>query len=142
MYDYTNDLILRLESANNGTAVYHLIDFGVRPEKLLLKDRYLENYMRFDNEAENFQRIYRRILEDHDTSKGTVFLSKEGSRRQIENLSIPDKEFTLSEIYDHAWRVRPKDWKLDDGRTFWKWRQDQPNKEQIEEQIRELLSNS
>ncbi len=80
-------------------------------EKLLTKGRLLEN-AKHDYDAIEHMQIYRKILSDFDPIKRTILLSKEGSRRIPEKLEERDREFTLAELNEETWQVRPGYYKL------------------------------
>lgn len=68
-------------------------------ESHLISGRWLEADVH-DSEGGNSasMHIHRRILRGYDPAKGTVALSKEGSRRLATELQTFDKEFTLGEL--------------------------------------------
>lgn len=59
---------------------------------------------------------YRKILKTYDPETKKVLLSKKGSRRLIENLQTPDKDYTLDDLERdnsiNGCNVRPADHKL------------------------------
>ncbi len=82
------------------------------PEAVLKKGRWIETG-RHDAEScrsGQHMHMYVGILETYNPKTKTVLLSKEGSRRLRENLSTPDRAYSLDEVFEKWYfgLIRPK----------------------------------
>ncbi len=107
-------MIKKLQQGPNDLS--QLIDDLVPLEEILIKGRYLQSSIRHDRggepDSEGYiphMHWYRKILNDFNLEVGTVLLSKEGSRRLLPNLEVPDREYSISELYCLDWQVRESD---------------------------------
>jgi hypothetical protein len=118
-----NEYQLWLNYEGCGTELCTL-EGAVHPEKLFLKDRWLED-IKSDYKSTELSHYCRKILGNYDPKTNKVLLSKCGSLRLASELEKPDREFTLDELYAYGyWRVRAKDWKPGDSRGFFAWQED------------------
>ena len=93
------------------------IEHKVPLEELLIEGRFLESDFHDGKGCVNdHMHWYRKVLKTYDPKKETVLLSKKGSRRLIDNLNEPEREFTKDELYKESlemnWKIREKDYDL------------------------------
>jgi len=98
---------------NRAILLCNEIDSGYPLGELLTKGRFLDTDTHARESGDgNAGHLYYKILETYDKRTNTVLLSKKGSRISMDNLDIPGKRFTLGELRDKFWFVRPADYKL------------------------------
>lgn len=93
------------------------VRIGIPLQKVLVKGRFLESDSHDYEGCKNGNHMHwhYKILETYNPKTGKVLLSKKGSRRLIENLEIPDKKYSIEDLYDDNLiylMVREKDHKL------------------------------
>ncbi len=93
------------------------IESNVPLEELLVEGRFLQSdFHDAECPKNDHMHWYRKVLKTYDPEKDTVLLSKKGSRRLIDNLDDPEREFSRQELYEESirmnWKVRPEDHKL------------------------------
>lgn len=97
--------------------LYTAIEQGVKLEELLTKGRILV-YTYHDREAPEGEHMHmhRKVLRSYNPQTRTVVLSKEGSRRILGNLDVPEKEFSFEELAEmsniNGCSVRPANWEI------------------------------
>ncbi len=95
--------------------LYKFIDRGDPLERILTEGRLLKSNRHDlgglcdENGLRNHIHWYRKILEDYDPESRTVLLSMEGSKRVMGNLDIPDRLFSIEELYHKDWMVKLED---------------------------------
>lgn len=108
-------MALKLEQGRND--LDRAIEVGKPLEELLVAGRFLESDF---HDAEGCQgdhmHWYKKVLKSYDPETDSVLLSEQGSRRLIDNLDKPDKEYSRQELYREAtrmnWKVREADYHL------------------------------
>lgn len=86
-------------------------------EELLVAGRFLESDWHDAEGCQNdHMHWHKKVLKTYDPEKDAVLLSKQGSRRLIENLDKPGREYSRKELYEEAlemsWKVRETDYRL------------------------------
>jgi|SRR3989344_6570447 len=108
-------MVLKLEQGRNDLDEY--MEVNTPLEELLIEGRFLESDFH-DSEGckKEHMHWYKKILKTYNPEKDAVLLSKKGSRRLIENLNEPDREYSKQELYEEAlrmwWKVREADYSL------------------------------
>jgi len=111
-------MVIRLRQGRND--LHRYIEFGTHRyplDELLIEGRFLQSDFH-DTEGcrDKHMHWYRKVLRTYDPERDVVLLSKQGSRRLVDNLDEPDKEFSTEELYEESltmrWKVRPKDHEL------------------------------
>jgi hypothetical protein len=106
------ELISEMQLRISRNDLYRIIDRYSLEQlvDILIAGRYLQSD--FHDSVEKIKyghmHLYRKILRDFNPQTKTVLLSKVGSRRLLQNLDEPDKQFTLEELYCENWMLRPK----------------------------------
>jgi hypothetical protein len=108
---------LKLYSGRND--LYALLEHHKEEEfsEILIKGRFLQSdgHDYGEDGLGREMHWHRKILETYNPKTRKVLLSKLGSRRLIKELDIPDKEFTISDLYKEGldgWMLRETDWKI------------------------------
>lgn len=94
-----------------------MIEFRRPLQDILIKGRFLESDFHDDEGCnEDHMHWYKKILGDYNLKTETILLSKKGSRRLLDNLNKPDRQYTRQELYNEAsemhWKVREADHNL------------------------------
>tara|TARA_Y100000310_G_C20132023_1_gene556286 strand:+ start:111 stop:455 length:345 start_codon:yes stop_codon:yes gene_type:complete len=113
-------MVIELDQGRN--ALEEHIERGTPLDKLLVTGRVLESTFHDsdgplnDEGRRDHMHLYRKVLRTYDPDRDVVLLSQEGSRRLIDELDEPDREFSKNELYAEArrmwWKVREVDSKL------------------------------
>jgi len=108
-------MVFKLPQGRNDLEEF--IEWGTPLEEVLVEGRFLESDFH-DSEGCKTEHMhwYKKILRTYDPKTDSVLLSEKGSRRLIENLDKPDREYSKQEIYEEAlrmwWKVRETNYHL------------------------------
>lgn len=92
--------------------LYWLIDKGALLEQVLIEGRILSSACHDTSNPEIHTHWHRRILHTYDPKRKTVLLSLKGSANSLNNLDIPERDFTPDELYSQDWTVRASDYEI------------------------------
>jgi len=108
-------MVIRLQQGRNDLDNH--LEFETNLEELLIAGRFLESDAHDAEGCRNdHMHWYKKILATYDPKRDAILLSLQGSRRLLENLDKPDREYSRRELYEEAlkmnWKVRETDYHL------------------------------